>query len=136
MKIIRLLFFASVSFLILSGCRSKNYQFHEGFAEGTSFHIYYQSDTDYNATIDSLLNHFENVLSTYRKNSLISKINTLSQDSFLIDDSLFINMFLTAKKVYDETNGAFDITVAPLVNVYGFGFTDTMQVDSMLIDSI
>ncbi len=121
---------------ILFGCQSKNYQFHEGLAEGTSFHIYYQSDTNYNTAIDSLLNRFENVLSTYRKNSLISKINTSSQDSFLIDDSLFIQMFQTAKMVYDETGGVFDITVAPLVNAYGFGFTDTMQVDSMLIDSL
>ena len=54
----------------------------------------------------------------------------------LINDSLFINMFLTAEKVYNETMGFFDITVAPLVNAYGFGFTDTMNVDSMLIDSL
>ncbi len=135
-SISRLLFFGLISILILTGCQSKNYQYHEGFAEGTSFHIYYQSDTNYNTAIDSLLNHFENVLSTYRENSLISRINTLSQDSFLIDDSLFIDMFLTAKKVYGETNGAFDITIAPLVNAYGFGFTDTMQVDSVLIDSL
>ena len=129
-------FISAVLFLILQGCQSPNYQFHEGFAEGTSFHIYYQSDTDYNKTIDSLLNHFEDVLSTYRENSLISKINSTGKDSFPVNDSLFVDMFRTAKKVYKQTGGAFDITVAPLVNAYGFGFTDTMQVDSVLIDSL
>ena len=128
--------FALFPLFFFSGCQTRNYQFHEGFAEGTSFHIYYQSDTDYNAAIDSLLNHFEDVLSTYRKTSLISQINTSGRDTFVITDSLFIEMFRTAKKVYDETDGAFDITVAPLVNAYGFGFTDTMQVDSSLIDSL
>jgi len=97
--------FALFPLFFFPGCQTKNYQFHEGFAEGTSFHIYYQSDTNYNTAIHSLLNHFEDVLSTYRKNSLISKVNSSKKDSFPIDDSLFIEMFRTAKKVYEQPQG-------------------------------
>jgi len=127
------LFIILIFFIV--GCKNNNYRFHEGFAEGTTFHIYYQTKENYDNAIDSLLNHFENILSTYRDSSLISKVN-MPTDSVYINNPLFTKMLHIARKVYDETDGAFDITIAPIVNAYGFGFTDTLQTDSALIDSL
>lgn len=39
-------------------------------------------------------------------------------------------------EISEETNGAFDITIAPLANVWGFGFKKGEFPDSMKIDSL
>ncbi len=39
-------------------------------------------------------------------------------------------------RCYQKTDGAFDITVGPIVNALGFGSTDTLNVDSAMIDSL
>ena len=51
-------------------------------------------------------------------------------------DSLFAYVFRLAKQISEETHGAFDITVAPLVNAWGFGFKNADNVDSLTIDSL
>lgn len=124
-------------FLGLHACQNNvAYQYYEGYAEGTTYHIYYQSNTVYDNEIDSLLGYFEDILSTYDSTSLISYFNQHVKDTFETDNVLFWNMVNTAADIYKETNGAFDITVAPLVNAYGFGVTDTLETDSTLIDSL
>ncbi len=133
----KLIFPILLLLVVFNSCKNNApYQYHEGYAEGTTFHIYYQSNDVYNNEIDSLLGYFESILSTYKKTSLISHFNEQVNDTFETDNALFWNMVNTAAKVNKETDGAFDITVAPLVNAYGFGFTDTMKTDSTIIDSL
>jgi len=134
----KIIFFVLLALsVVFNSCQNNlTYQYHEGFAEGTTFHIYYQSNNDYNNAIDSLLNYFESILSTYKSTSLISQFNRQTKDTFETNKALFWNMINTAAKINKETNGAFDITVAPLVNAYGFGFTDTLNIDAALIDSL
>lgn len=55
----------------------------------------------------------------FNKNSVISRIN---RNEAVVPDKMFLEVFDLAQSVSKETNGAFDITVAPLVNVWGFGF--------------
>ena len=64
----------------------------------------------------------------------IYKITYQSEEN--LTDSLFTEVFLLAKQISQETHGAFDITVAPLVNAWGFGFKNAAQVDSIMIDSL
>ena len=45
-------------------------------------------------------------------------------------------MFLKAVEITGKTDGAFDITVAPVVNAWGFGFADEVKADSSIIDSL
>ena len=96
----------------------------EGPIFGTSFHFeyeYYQ-----NKTLDSefmkLLEEFDLSLSTYNPESIISRINSNEEEVEL--DVYFRTVFNRAQKISHNTEGAFDITVAPLVNAYGFGFTE------------
>ncbi len=56
--------------------------------------------------------------------------------SDVVADEYFRICFLAAEEVYAATGGAFDITVAPVVNAWGFGFTERSRVDSALIDSL
>ncbi len=107
-----------------------------GFAQGTSYHIIYESKNreDFQAPVDSLLTDFDRSLSIYQPSSLISRFNR-NEPGTLADDK-FTTIFNKSYEVFKNTNGAFDITVGPVVNALGFGNTDTLQVDSTMIDSL
>ena len=107
-----------------------------GFTQGTSYHITYESKRGENLKdeIDTLLAEFDKSFSTYLPSSIISRINSNDTDVYVNEH--FIKLFNKAYEVYKATDGAFDITVAPLVNAWGFGFTERADVDSALIDSL
>jgi len=107
-----------------------------GFTQGTTYNItYFDPDsTDYRPEIDSILRDFDLSLSTYVPESVISGINQ-GRDN-IIPGILFIRCFNAAREVYEQSRGAFDISVAPLVNAWGFGFTERAEVDSNMIDSL
>ena len=49
---------------------------------------------------------------------------------------MFLDVFNLAMKISDETDGAFDITVAPLVNAWGFGFKNGIEPSKQQVDSL
>jgi thiamine biosynthesis lipoprotein len=107
-----------------------------GFTQGTTYNItYFDPDSvDYRYEIDSLLHDFDLALSTYVPESEISGINR--GDTGIRPGPLLIRCFRAAGQVFEESGGAFDISVAPLVNAWGFGFTERALVDSNMIDSL
>ncbi|PLX01708.1 MAG: thiamine biosynthesis protein ApbE, partial [Marinilabiliales bacterium] len=112
----------------------KKYHFHNGFAEGTTFSISYESVEDYNNDIDSVIASFEKILSTYDSLSLISAYN--NNQRWMVNNKIFMNFFEKSKEIHDLTEGAFDITIAPLVNAWGFGFRNKDTISEHLIDSL
>ena len=108
----------------------------EGYALGTSYTIKYVVDTpvNYQAEISELMNDFENSMSPFRPQSVISRIN--KNDSTVFPDQYFTDCFNEAEIVSERTNGAFDITVAPLVNAWGFGFEKSGEVTDSVIAQI
>ena len=108
----------------------------EGFAQGTTYHVTYVSTTgvNYQRSIDSLLIEIDNSLSTYQPRSIISKFNQAASTEQT--DKMFNDVFMLAKEVYKASNGAFDPTVAPVVNAWGFGFKNSNKTDSLTIDSL
>lgn len=109
------------------------YQTDQGIVFGTMYKITYQSKDNLKAEIENELQKVDNSLSTFNKQSVITRINNNQDNS---TDSMFVHVFRLAKAISKETHGAFDITVAPLVNVWGFGFKNADNVDSLTIDSI
>lgn len=105
----------------------------EGFVFGTVYKITYQSEDNLKNEIEAELKKVDNSLSPYNPNSVITRINHNEEAE---PDSFFVQVFHLAQKVSEETNGAFDITVAPLVNAWGFGFKQSTGVDSLTIDSL
>jgi thiamine biosynthesis lipoprotein len=107
-----------------------------GFAQGSTYHITYESKKgeQLQPLIDSLLADFDMSLSIYQPNSLISKFNRNVPGTKA--DKKFEAVFNKSYEVYQRTGGAFDITVGPVVNALGFGSTDTLNVDSTMIDSL
>lgn len=123
--------------LLFIGCTPSetNFFYNEGLVFGTMYHFTYQSPRgiDYHDSIKARLKSFDFSLSTYNKASVISKIN---RNESVVVDSLFKHCFLRAQGVSEVTGGAFDITVAPLVNAWGFGFQKKSEITSHLIDSL
>ena len=107
-----------------------------GEAQGTYYAItYYEKDgKNYQKEIDSLLKAFDQSVSLWIPNSLISRVN--NNDTSVILDEHFISIFKLSQEVSKKTDGAFDITIGPLVNAWGFGFTDKIKIDKNIIDSL
>lgn len=95
----------------------------KGKALGTSYTITYKSgeSIQLRRQIDSVLNQVNASLSTYVPSSVISRIN--NNDTTAEIDNHFKTVFERAEIITGQTKGAFDMTVAPLVNAWGFGFT-------------
>ncbi len=107
-----------------------------GEAQGTYYSIiYYDSQQrDLQPEIDSLLDAFDQSVSLWVPESVISKVN--NNDKNILIDKFFTDNFLLSQRVANETNGAFDITIGPLVRAWGFGFDNNKTVDSIIIDSL
>lgn len=105
----------------------------EGLVFGTIYKITYQHQEDLHNDIKAALMEVDNSLSPYNKNSIISRINH-NQDTLLNEH--FTHVFELAQQISAETEGAFDITVAPLVNAWGFGFKHSIDIEPNAIDSI
>jgi FAD:protein FMN transferase len=100
-----------------------------GQTQGTYYHIKYmiEDGESLKKKIDSLLIVIDNSLSTYNPNSLISRINN---GEIIATDSMLRTVFRAANEVYENTNGAFDCSITPLVNAWGFGFSNKEKMDT------
>lgn len=104
-----------------------------GSVFGTEYHITYQNGGDIHNELKEVMADVDNSLSPFNKESVITAINNGNN---VEADSMFTDVFDMAKNVAEETQGAFDITVAPLVNAWGFGFKNKIDVSKEKIDSI
>ena len=130
--------FLSITFSVIMSLAfsQDNLMYLEGEAQGTTYHITYVDDQQRNfqAEIAQILIDFDQSVSTYQPNSLISRIN--NNDTTVEVDAYFKACFIKAKEIWENTNGAFDPTVYPLVNAWGFGPGKKQHIEQQLIDSI
>ena len=131
--------FGCLCFLFQTGCyQQKDLKIYKinGAAQGTYYAITYCADNNENLQpeVDSLLKKVDRSVSSYLATSLISRLN--NNDSTAIADQIYVTVFKKSEEVSADTNGAFDITVGPLVNAWGFGFSKKAQVDQTMVDSL
>lgn len=120
-------------YVIMEARRPTPYRQMEGTIFGTTYHITYQSRDDLEHEVLAAMQEVDNSLSMFNPRSTISLINTNKSKA---TDPLFRKVFLLAMDVAEKTDGAFDITVAPLVNAWGFGFKNKESITPHLIDSL
>lgn len=131
----RRLLFIACSLLLLVSCAQKEYRQNTNFVFGTIYNITYQSDKNLQQEIEAELMKVDGEFSMFNPQSTVARIN--SGDSTVERSEMFNEIYQLAQTVSKETDGAFDITVAPLVNAWGFGFKHEQlptpeQVDSLL----
>ncbi|MBE6298066.1 MAG: FAD:protein FMN transferase [Bacteroidales bacterium] len=115
------------------GVAAESYTNIQGSIFGTTYSITYGAAEDLQEEITAELEKVDNSLSPFNKNSIITAIN--NNGSYTLD-TMFTEVFTLACEISRNTEGAFDITVAPLVNAWGFGFKNAEKVDSATIDSL
>jgi thiamine biosynthesis lipoprotein len=137
--------FTGLFFLLLlfvSSCREKKdtgFSNFTGFAQGTTYSIVFENTgnislTELRSKVENILHDFDMSLSLYQDLSILSRIN---RNEEAMPDSFFIEAFNRSKEINLTTGGAFDITVGPLVEAWGFGpdeeksFTESKR-DSLL----
>ena len=121
------------SIFVIRQQRNTPFQKDEGMVFGTIYHITYQSDTNYQKEIEAELQKVDNSLSPFNKTSIISRVN---RNEKVKVDEMFSEVFQLAEKISEDTDGAFDITVAPMVNAWGFGFKTGTPPTRQTIDSL
>ncbi|MBQ8050932.1 MAG: FAD:protein FMN transferase [Bacteroidaceae bacterium] len=109
------------------------FQKSEGMIFGTVFHATYQSDSSLYYSIMKELQEVDGSLSMFNPNSTLSRINRGERTT---TDSLLRFVFTQAQQISQATDGCFDVTVAPLVNAWGFGFKNGVLPDSAQVDSL
>lgn len=133
LKLFFLLFLIVGSVIIIRQQQNTPYQHNTGLIFGTTYSITYQSNEDLHKEILAQLHKVNMTFSTFEERSIISKINRNIPVQL---NQMFIEVFDLAKQVSKDTNGAFDITVAPLVNAWGFGFKSGIHPTKHTIDSL
>ena len=119
--------------LIIRQQQSLPYQTNSGMVFGTVYNITYECDSNLHEAIKAELQKVDNSLSPFNAQSIITAIN---QNQDVKPDEMFLTVFNKAMEISRETGGAFDITVAPLVNAWGFGFKNGIQPDRHQVDSL
>jgi FAD:protein FMN transferase len=125
--------------LFLSSCgtqqREPRFVNIRGVVFGTYYSVSYYCDRgeDFSEAIDSIFNVVNQSMSYYIPNSTISLINRNESNQA---DEHFLAVLNRSLEIAEQTDGAFDPTISPLVNAWGFGFEDRQRMTPALIDSL
>jgi thiamine biosynthesis lipoprotein len=117
----------------LSCAPTKPYQEENGGIFNTYYTVKYESSVLLTDKIKEALEDFNMSLNPFNPNSIISKVNR--NEEVALDDKFSI-VFNKAMEVSEKSGGAFDVTVAPLINLWGFGFEKSDSITRQTIDSI
>ncbi|MFO7616566.1 MAG: FAD:protein FMN transferase, partial [Bacteroidales bacterium] len=121
----------------LTACSPQwQYRFQEGFIYGSTYRIIYEykPNRPLEKDIQAILDRINRSMSMYDSTSLLSRINR--NDPSALPDEDLKRVLARGLEISEETEGAFDLTVAPLVNAWGFGFTKREAMTPELIDSL
>ncbi len=127
--------------ILLISCKNEAPEFDSfgGFIQGTTYSMIYQKNRklateELKKEVEGILHRFDMSLSLYVDSSILCKVN---RNEDVVPDEFFLEAFRKSDEIYKLTDGAFDITVGPLVRAWGFGpdshknFSETKK-DSLL----
>ena len=130
MTLIRFILLPVICFLSLSSCQSERpRQIHEftGLTMGTTYSVMINagalplSRQRLQEQFDTILNRVNREMSTYLPESELSRINDTDSTGQLSVSTSLMHVLQAARELSRSTRGAFDVTVGPLVNLWGFG---------------
>jgi thiamine biosynthesis lipoprotein len=134
-----LAFFLAI-FILTGGCRKRRAEFGNfaGFTQGTTYSIVFENPEKFKPeelkiSVEKVLHNFDMSLSVYNDSSIISRIN---RNEEVVPDSFFTEVFNKSKTISEMTDGAFDITVGPLVRAWGFGPDAHKNFNESKLDSL
>ncbi|WP_437918391.1 FAD:protein FMN transferase [Sphingobacterium sp. LRF_L2] len=109
-----------------------------GQAQGTTYSIQYYAERELikRTSIDSILKEIDQSMSLYIDSSLISKVNRSDTSGVTLDRQM-LTVLKKAFCVNHISQGLFDVTVEPLVNLWGFGQRPVAHLpEQFMLDSV
>lgn len=121
--------------IVFVGCKfeENEYQTIQGMVWNTTYRITYKSSKNF---LDSVLNEFNAIslsLSVFDNNSLISRIN---RNEVTEVDNHIQYVYNRSLEINKQTNGMFDPTVSPLIDMWGFGYKEDKFPTPENVDSV
>lgn len=109
---------------VIGGCvqESDKYVSAEGGCWGTTYHITYRGPQALTDSVQAVVDEVNSQLSPFAEGSVISRVNVSAEP--VRAGVMFAEVFNLSQRVCSLSGGAFDPTVAPLVNLWGFGYRD------------
>lgn len=104
-----------------------------GVIWATTYSIKYLHTDDLADSIMSVFKSVDLSVSPFNKNSIVTAINENRSDSV---DAIFSTVFAKSAVIFKETGGAFDPTLSPLINAWGFGYKEGSVPSESQVDSI
>lgn len=133
-------FSACIAFLLLScSCKVRpEYSSFAGAAQGTTYSIVFENTGNLDpqslrTEVEKILRDFDMSLSLYKDSSILCRIN---RNEETVPDRYFTEVFKKSVEISHLTDGAFDVTVGPLVRAWGFGPDEHKNVSPSRIDSL
>lgn len=120
-------------FFLLTGCNQPKQYYEVTGMLHTPYQIKFEYTESLENEISAELQRYYHCLNPFDSTSVISQVN---QNKDIEVDDLFIEVFNKAMEVSRQTNGIYDITCAPFINLWGFGFSKSDSVTPAMIDSI
>ena len=137
---IRLIALLPFLFLLALSCKDEEPEFSNfsGFTQGTTYSIVFENSgkinlADMKAEVEKILHDFDMSLSLYQDSSVLSRIN---RNENVKPDTFFAEAFNISREISLMTDGAFDLTVGPLVKAWGFGPDETKNFTESKRDSL
>jgi thiamine biosynthesis lipoprotein len=133
LQLLFLLFLVVGSIFVIRRHQTSTLQMSEGPIYGTAYHISYVYEAPLDSQIRRELLAVDSSLSMFNTESTISHINSGISGR---TDSLLRDVYRVAHTVAVATDGAYDVTVGPLVNLWGFGSKQQHTVTAQQVDSV
>jgi thiamine biosynthesis lipoprotein len=128
------LIIGSILILTKSKQEASVYRSAQGLVFGTRYNITYLYNADLQPEIEHTLALVDSALSMFNQESTIAAVNRSA--TIQVTDTMFLKVYRRAMEISAMTNGAFDITVAPAVNAWGFGFKHAENIKESTLDSL
>lgn len=122
--------------ILLTACNTPRMEYREMLCLElhTPYRVKYEANRNYDDEIRNVMHDYYHSINPFDSTSIIARVN---RNVDVTVDSIFTAVFHTAMQVARATNGALDVTCAPYINAWGFGFTnENTTVTQALIDSI
>ncbi len=126
--------------ILICSCKDSNsyYDNFEGYAQGTTYSVIFENKGKLNAPdlkseVGKILSDFDMSLSLYVDSSILSRVN---RNENVMPDTFFTEVFRKSAEITELTDGAFDITVGPLVKAWGFGPEEHKDISEVKRDSL
>lgn len=119
--------------ILLISCKQELRYYEVSGRLHTPYHVKFEYTEPLDAEIKEQLKYFYRLFNAFDSTSVISYVN---QNRDCVVDTLFQRVLSKALEVSAVTNGAYDVTCAPLINLWGFGFSRKDSVTPHHIDSV